>query len=48
LVLVLASQGAFKGQGSVPYVARCLGLGRATVYKYLGEEEKTNSGKRDV
>ena len=35
LVIALKNQGAFQGQGSAAYVARCLGLGRATVYKYL-------------
>jgi len=47
LVLALESQGAFKGQGSVAYVARCLGLGRATVYKYLGQEQKPVSEKEE-
>lgn len=37
LVLALEDKGAFRGQGSAAYVARCLGLGRATVYKYLKE-----------
>ncbi|MFD2206592.1 helix-turn-helix transcriptional regulator [Kiloniella antarctica] len=37
LVLALEDKGAFHGQGSANYVARCLGLGRATVYKYLKE-----------
>ncbi|KKJ78724.1 hypothetical protein WH95_01190 [Kiloniella litopenaei] len=38
LVLALETKGAFQGQGSANYVARCLGLGRATVYKYLKEQ----------
>jgi len=38
LVLALEAKGAFQGQGSANYVARCLGLGRATVYKYLKEQ----------
>ncbi len=38
LVIALEDKGAFQGQGSATYVARCLGLGRATVYKYLKEE----------
>ncbi len=38
LVIALEAKGAFQGQGSANYVARCLGLGRATVYKYLKEQ----------
>ena len=38
LVLALRDQGAFKASGSAPYVARCLGLARATVYNYLKED----------
>jgi len=37
LVLALDKKGAFHGQGAASYVARCLGLGRTTVYKYLKE-----------
>ncbi|RED52200.1 helix-turn-helix transcriptional regulator [Aestuariispira insulae] len=37
LVSALEEKGAFAGQGSANYVARCLGLGRATIYKYLKE-----------
>ncbi|MGO1118695.1 helix-turn-helix transcriptional regulator [Rhodovibrionaceae bacterium A322] len=37
LVVALNDRGAFEGQGAVEYVARCLGLGRATIYKYLKE-----------
>ena len=37
LVQDLERKGAFQGQGSANYVAKCLGLGRATVYKYLKE-----------
>ncbi len=39
LVLVLKNKGAFQGQGTTEYVARCLGLGRATVYKYLKQKD---------
>lgn len=37
LVTHLQGQGAFQGQGAAPYVAQCLGLARATIYKYLKE-----------
>lgn len=37
LVTHLQEQGAFQGPGAAPYVAQCLGLGRATIYKYLKE-----------
>ena len=35
LVVALEYKGAFHGQGAAKYVARCLGLDRAIVYKYL-------------
>ena len=31
------NKGAFQGRGSANYVARCLGLGGATVYKFIKE-----------
>lgn len=37
LVMHLKDQGAFDGPGAAPYAAKCLGLGRATIYKYLKE-----------
>jgi predicted transcriptional regulator YheO len=35
LVEALHAEGAFKGRSAANYVANVLGLGRATVYKYL-------------
>ncbi len=32
--MALENKGAFQGRGSANYVARCLRLGRTTVYKY--------------
>ncbi|SAL03452.1 YheO domain-containing protein [Caballeronia calidae] len=37
LVEALHAQGAFKGKSSANYVAKVLGMGRATVYKHLRE-----------
>ena len=37
LVEALHKEGAFKGKSAANYVANVLGLGRATVYKYLKE-----------
>jgi D-arginine utilization repressor len=33
----LHAEGAFKGKSSANYVAKVLGMGRATVYKHLRE-----------
>ncbi|MBB3660048.1 putative transcriptional regulator YheO [Rhizobium sp. BK650] len=38
LVLALSSRGAFSMRNSAPYVSRVLGIGRATVYKYINEQ----------
>ncbi len=40
LVVALSTSGAFSMRNSAPYISRVLGLGRATVYKYLNEETK--------
>ena len=37
LVVALSTDGAFSARNSAPYISRVLGLGRATVYKYLNE-----------
>ncbi len=35
LVAALYAEGAFQGKSATHYIANVLGLGRATVYKYL-------------
>ncbi|MBD9511694.1 PAS domain-containing protein [Ensifer sp. ENS10] len=35
LVIALSSDGAFGGKNAASYISRILGMGRATVYKYL-------------
>ncbi|WP_245299187.1 transcriptional regulator [Sinorhizobium sp. GL28] len=37
LVIALSSDGAFGGKNAASYISRILGMGRATVYKYLSE-----------
>ncbi|OCP05651.1 MULTISPECIES: PAS domain-containing protein [unclassified Ensifer] len=37
LVIALSSNGAFGGKNAASYISRILGMGRATVYKYLSE-----------
>lgn len=37
LVVALSSDGAFGGKNAASYISRILGMGRATVYKYLGK-----------
>lgn len=38
LVIELSQHGAFGGRNAASYISRVLGLGRATVYKYLKEQ----------
>lgn len=38
LVIALSSDGAFGGKNAASYISRILGMGRATVYKYLSKE----------
>ena len=38
LVIALSSDGAFGGKNAASYISRILGMGRATVYKYLRKE----------
>lgn len=44
LVALLYEQGAFRGKQAANYVASILGLGRATVYKYLKEARVQGNG----
>ncbi|WP_429818201.1 helix-turn-helix transcriptional regulator [Ensifer sp. B1-9] len=37
LVIALSSDGAFGGKNAASYISRILGMGRATVYKYLSK-----------
>lgn len=37
LVIALSSNGAFGGKNAASYISRILGMGRATVYKYLSQ-----------
>ena len=37
LVVALSSDGAFGGKNAASYISRILGMGRATVYKYLSQ-----------
>jgi len=39
LISALQQQGAFKGKNSTSYVARVIGIGRATLYNYLKESK---------
>ncbi|MCK3776931.1 PAS domain-containing protein [Ensifer sesbaniae] len=38
LVIALSSDGAFGGKNAASYISRILGMGRATVYKYLSKD----------
>ena len=49
LVEALHAQGAFNGKSSANYVAKVLGMGRATVYKHLREmKEGSEDGEAGV
>ncbi len=39
LVVALAESGAFSGKNAAAYISRVLGMGRATVYKYLRNDK---------
>lgn len=39
LVIALSSNGAFGGKNAASYISRILGMGRATVYKYLSQAD---------
>lgn len=41
LVIALEQQGAFKAPGAIVYAARVLGLGRATIYKYIQADKES-------
>lgn len=40
LVVALSQNGAFGGRNAASYISRVLGMGRATVYKYLSKGKK--------
>lgn len=45
-VLALEAQGAFEGRGTAAYVARVLGMGRATVFAHLRDARLVGAGSR--